>query len=84
MESRFSKYKSESKATSDQIANINNFIDYLYSKGLDMVENEIHSLNELMKRGENNAMFPKKVDQLIALGEDIERLYESYHFNKSN
>ena len=82
MESRFSKYKSEGKATSDQIANINNFIDWSYDKGLDLIEKEINSLKSLIDRGENNAMFPKKIDKLIALGEKIEDLYATYHFGK--
>ena len=84
MESRFSKYKSEGKAISDQIANINNFIDWSYDKGLDLIEKEINSLQSLIARGENNAMFPKKIDQLIAFGEKIEQLHDSYHFNRDN
>jgi len=84
MESRFSKYKSEGKTTSDQIANINNFIDWSYDKGLDLVEKEINSLKSLIARGENNSMFPKKIDQLIAFGEKIEELHETYHFNREN
>lgn len=83
MESRFSKYKSEGKVTSDQIANINNFIDWSYDKGLDLVEKEINSLQALIERGEDNAMFPRKIKQLIAFGEKIEELHESYHFNKN-
>jgi len=84
MESRFNKYKSEGKVVSDQIANINNFIDWSFDKGLDLIENEVKSLKSLIARGENNAMFPKKINQLIAFGEDIEQLHDSYHFNKDN
>jgi hypothetical protein len=84
MESRFNKYKSEGKAMSDQIANINNYIDWSFDKGLDLIENEINSLNSLINRGENNAMFPKKIEQLISLGEKIEQLHETYHFNKDS
>ena len=84
MESRFSKYKSENKAVSDQIANINNFIDWSYDKGRDLIENEIKSLKSLIARGENNAMFPKKIDQLISFGETIELLHDTYHFNRDN
>ena len=84
MASRFDKYKSEGKATSDQIANINNFIDWSFDKGLDLIEKEIDSLQALIDRGENNGMFPKKIDQLINFGEVIEKLHETYHFNRSN
>ena len=84
MESRFSKYKSEGKATSDQIANINNYIDWNYDKGRDLIENEIISLKALIDKGENNSMFPKKINKLISLGELIEDLHETYHFNKDN
>ena len=85
MESRFSKYKkSEGKSTSDQIATINNFIDWSDDKGLDIIEKEINSLKSLIDRGENNGMFPQKIDKLIAFGEKIEDLHETYHFNKSN
>ena len=84
MESRFNKYKTEGKAMSDQIANINNFIDWSYDKGLDLIEEEINSLRSLIDRGENNGMFPKKIEQLISLGEKIEQLHETYHFNKDS
>lgn len=84
MESRFSKYKSEGETTSNQIANINNFIDWNYTKGLDLIEKEIESLQSLINRGEDNKMFPMKKDQLIKLGECIEKVYETYHFNKNN
>lgn len=84
MESRFNKYKSEGKATSDQIANINNFIDWSYEKGLDLIEKEINSLQALIERGEDNSMFPKKIDQLIVLGQEIEKIHEMYHFNRGN
>jgi hypothetical protein len=85
MESRFSKYKkSEGKAISDQIATINNFIDWSFENGLDISEKEINSLQSLIDRGENNGMFPQKIDKLIAFGEKIEDLHETYQFNKSN
>lgn len=84
MERRFDKYKSESKVTADQIANINSFIDWCFNKGRDLIEKEIQSLEYLIDRGEDNAMFPKKINQLIALGEKIEDLYETYHFNREN
>lgn len=84
MESRFSKYKDDGKITSDQIANINNFIDWSYDKGLDLIEKEINSLQALIQRGEDNAMFPQKIKKLITFGEQIESLYETYHFGRDN
>jgi hypothetical protein len=84
MESRFSKYKSEKKEASNQIANINNYIDWNYSKGLDMIEKEINSLQSLIEGGRDNKMFPMKINQLIALGECIEKIHEIYHFGKDN
>ena len=84
MESRFNKYKSEGKVVADGIANINNYIDWNYEKGLDLIEKEINSLQSLMDSGHDNGMFPKKVKQLISLGETIEKLYETYHFNKDS
>lgn len=84
MESRFSKYKNDGKAVSDHIANINNFIDWNFDKGLDLIEKEIASLQDLIKAGADNKMFPKKIDQLIDLGECIEKLHETYHYNKGN
>ena len=84
MESRFNKYKTAGKEISDQIANINNYIDWSYDKGLDLIEEEINSLKSLINRGENNGMFPKKIEQLISLGEKIEQLHETYHFNRNS
>ena len=84
MEIRFNKYKSEGKAVSGQIANINNFIDWNFEKGLDLIEKEIDSLQEKIDGGADNKMFPKKIDQLINLGECIEKIHETYHFNKSS
>lgn len=84
MESRFNKYKSEGKAASSQIANINNFIDWNFEKGLDLIEKEINSLQGQIDSGAENKMFPKKINLLINLGECIEKIHETYHFNKSN
>ena len=84
MESRFNKYKNEGKATSSQIANINNFIDWIYEKGLDLIEKEIKSLQNQIDNGADNKMFPKKINLLINLGECIEKLHEIYHFNRNN
>lgn len=83
MESRFDKYKSESKAQSSQIANINNFIDWNFEKGLDLIEKEINSLQGQINNGADNKMFPKKINLLIGLGELIEKTHEAYHFNKN-
>ena len=84
MESRFSKYKSEGKAASSQIANINTFIDWNFDKGLDLIEKEINSLKNQINGGADNKMFPKKINLLISLGELIEKTHEAYHFNKNN
>jgi len=84
MESRFSKYKSNGKTVSDHIANINSFINWNFDKGLDLIEKEIHSLQEKIDRGNAPAIFSNKVNQLISLGECIEKLHETYHFNKGN
>lgn len=84
MESRFEKYKTGDKATSSQIANINNYIDWNFEKGLDLIEKEIGSLKDKIDNGADNKMFPKKIDLLINLGECIEKIHETYHFNKSN
>jgi hypothetical protein len=84
MESRFSKYKSEGSAMSNQIANINNYIDWNFDSGLNIIEKEINSLRELNARDGERPMFKKKEKQLIALGEMIEQLYETYHYNKDN
>lgn len=84
MESRFNKYKSEGKATSSHIANINSFIDYNYDKGLDLIEKEIDSLQAKIDAGNAPTIFHKKIKELIALGECIEKVHETYHFNKNN
>ena len=84
MESRFDKYKSEGKAMSTQIANINNFIDWNFDKGLDLIEKEINSLQSKVDAGNAPAIFTNKINGLINLGECIEKLYETYHFNKNN
>ena len=84
MESRFSKYKDEGKATSSHIANINNYIDWNFKQGLDLIEKEINSLQEKINKGNAPAIFANKVDSLISLGESIEKVHEVYHFNKDN
>jgi hypothetical protein len=84
MESRFNKYKSDGKTISNHIANINNYIDWNFDKGLDLIEKEISSLQEKIDAGNAPAMFPKKKALLIKLGEDIENIHEAYHFNKDN
>lgn len=84
MESRFSKYKSSGKTASDHIANINSHINWEHDKALDIVEAEIQDLKRRIAEGDNNKMFPKKIEWLIRYGEDIEQLYEIYHFNRDN
>ena len=84
MESRFDKYKSEVKSFSGLIDNINNFIDCNFDKGLDLIEKEINSLQEKIDKGNAPAIFGNKVNQLISLGECIEKLHETYHFNKDS
>lgn len=84
MESRFNKYKSAGKSVADHIARINNYINWEHDNALDLIEKEIQDLDSRMASGDNNKMFPKKKDLLIKLGEDIEQLYEVYHFNKDN
>lgn len=83
MESRFNKYKSEGKAASNHIANTNNFIDWNFDKGLDLIEKEINDLQSRINAGNAPAIFSNKVNQLINLGECIERLHETYHYNKN-
>lgn len=83
MESRFDKYKSGGKAASNHIANINNFIDWNFDKGLDLIEKEINDLQSRIDKGNAPAIFGNKVNQLINLGECIERLHETYHYNKN-
>ena len=84
MESRFSKYKTEGKIVSSQIANINNFIDWNFDKGLDLIEKEIKALQAKIDAGNAPAIFTTKINGLINLGECIEKLHETYHFNKNN
>ena len=84
MESRFNKYKSEGKTVSNQIANINNYIDWNYDAGLDLIENEIKSLQEKVDAGNAPAIFVNKIKYLIDLGECIEKVHETYHFNRNN
>ena len=60
MESRFNKYKSETKSTSTQIAYINSFVDYVYTTGLDVIENEINSLQSKIDNGIAPPIFTKK------------------------
>ena len=84
MESRFSKYKTEGKTMSSQIANINNFIDWNFDKGLDLIEKEIKALQAKVDAGNAPAIFTNKINGLINLGECIEALHETYHFNKNN
>jgi len=84
MESRFDKYKSGGKEASSHIANINNYIDWNFDKGLDLIEKEIASLQKHIDGGNAPAIFSNKKSLLIDLGECIERLHETYHFNKNN
>jgi hypothetical protein len=83
MESRFGKYKSVGKVVSDHIANINNFIDWNFDKGLDLIEKEINDLQGRINAGNAPAIFSNKVNQLINLGECIEKLHETYHYSKN-
>lgn len=84
MESRFDKYKSNGKATSSHIANINNFIDWNFNTGLDLIEKEIEDLQAKIDAGNAPAIFNSKVDGLIRLGECIENIHKTYHFNRDN
>lgn len=89
--SRFAKYKTEtSKETStnnsavyNHIKNVNNFIDYLYGRGNDIIESEIKDLKNRLENG-GAPIFGTKVEQLIELGECIEKVYRTYHYNKEN
>lgn len=83
MESRFNKYKNTGKETSTHIANINNFIDWQYENGLDLIEREINDLQMRIDKGNAPAIFSNKINQLISLGECIEKIHETYHFNKN-
>ncbi len=82
MESRFEKYKNNGKAVADHIANINNFIDWNFDK-LDLIDKEINDLQSRINAGNAPAIFSSKVTQLINLGECIEKLHETYHYNKN-
>lgn len=84
MESRFSKYENNGKTISDHIANINSFIDYNFSVGLDLVEAEVQDLQKRIDAGNAPAIFSNKKDLLIEFGKSIEKLHETYHFNKDN
>jgi uncharacterized protein YaaR (DUF327 family) len=84
MESRFDKYTNNNSKTASHIANINNFIDYLYSTGNDTIEEEIKDLQSRINAGGAPAIFSSKVNELLALGRCIEKVYATYHFNKSN
>jgi hypothetical protein len=84
MESRFNKYKDEGQTLSTHIANINSFIDWLFKDGNNLIEEEIQDLTRRINGGNAPAIFGKKKRELIKLGEDIEQLYETYHFNKDS
>lgn len=81
--SRFSKYESDGKMESSHIANVNSFIDFLFSKGNDIIEKEIQSLTRHIENGTAPAIFYNKKELLINLGKCIEQVHETYHFNKS-
>lgn len=82
MESRFDKYTNNSKTQSAHIAEINSFIDWLYSKGNDLIEKEIQDLSRRIDKGGAPVIFSNKVNELIDLGKCIEKVYSTYHFNK--
>lgn len=82
MESRFNKYKSDNKNTATHIANVNNFVDFLFTKGLDIIEKEIQDLGDRIEKSNAPAIFSNKKDLLIKLGECIENVHETYHFNR--
>jgi hypothetical protein len=84
MESRFSKYKSDGKNMQSHIANVNNFIDYMYDTGLDLIEKEVEDLDKRIKTGNAPAIFTQKKNKLIELGEEIEAIHEVYYFGKDN
>lgn len=83
MESRFDKYKAEGKITSAHIANINNLVDWLNKDANNLIEKEIQDLTQRIDNGNAPAIFAKKVDLLIKLGQCIEEVHETYHFNKA-
>ena len=81
--SRFDKYQiKEGEKLSAQIANINNYIDWNFEKGLDVIEKEISALQDKINEGSAPAIFGKKINLLIKLGKCIEDIHETYHFNK--
>ena len=85
--SRFDKYENDSTkgaSASNHIANIHNFIDWLYEDGNDIIEKEIADLSNRIAGGNAPAIFGNKKMKLIKLGKDIEDVYETYHFNKDN
>ncbi len=84
MESRFSKYETGNRSQSEQIASINNYIDWNYDKGLEVIEKEINALQRKIDGGNAPAIFGQKVNHLISLGKSIEQLHETYYFNKGN
>ena len=85
MESRFNKYESNNISSnsnlSTHIANVNQFINRLYSE-LDLIEKEIESLSVQINSGTYPPMFKIKKECLIKLGKSIEDTYEAYHFNR--
>ena len=82
MESRFAKYKNDGQTISTHIANVNNYIDWNYTDGLDLIEKEIQDLNRRIEAGNAPTIFGNKKSLLIKLGECIEALHETYHFNR--
>ena len=84
MESRFSKYENNNsgKIASQHIANVNSYINWNYDKGLDIIEKEIADLQGRIDRGNAPTIFANKVDLLIELGKCIEKVHETYHFNR--
>lgn len=82
--SRFDKYKNNGKSVADHIANVNLFINQLHDQGLDLIEAEIKDLDWRIGQPGAAPIFTTKRDQLITLGETIEKLYDTYHFNKDN
>jgi hypothetical protein len=84
MESRFSKYENTNQAATSQIKNINSFVNYLFGPGNDIIEDEIKDLKSRIAAGNAPKMFHKKVDLLIDLGKQIEKVHEAYHFNKND
>ena len=84
MESRFSKYRNSGANASNHIANIHSFIDWLHSEGNNIIEDEIKDLTRRIEAGGAPPIFSNKKEELIDLGENIEKVYNTYHFNKDN